>query len=147
MRLVYSPHFLLQDILLLLGHCTSSHIASSISFVWPQGHIICASSSSSRLLVYLFVLSGRSRSPARNRSPGHEFTFSFQSFFLEGVTVIGHRGAGCTHVMHGRSRMTIGPRIPMHYAGTEHAGISPTRQTLLARSAGRRQAFGESHEG
>ena len=39
--------------------------------------------------------------------------------------------------------------IPSHpyYAGTEHVGFSPTRQTLLAPSAKRREVFGESHEG
>ena len=37
--------------------------------------------------------------------------------------------------------------IPSHpyYAGTEHVGFSPTRQTLLAPSANRRgELFGES---
>ena len=34
-----------------------------------------------------------------------------------------------------------------YYAGTEHVGFSPTRQTLLAPSAKRREVFGESHEG
>ena len=34
-----------------------------------------------------------------------------------------------------------------YYAGTEHIGLSPTRQTLLAPSAKRREEFGESHEG
>ena len=32
-------------------------------------------------------------------------------------------------------------------AGTEHAGVSPTRQTLLSPSAKRREVFGEAHEG
>ena len=31
-----------------------------------------------------------------------------------------------------------------HYAGTEHVGFSPTRQTLLAPSAKRREVFGMS---
>ena len=50
--------------------------------------------------------------------------------------------------MHGRSRMTIWYR-PSHpyYAGTDHAGFSPTRQTLLAPSAKHGEVFGESHEG
>ena len=48
--------------------------------------------------------------------------------------------------MHGRSRMTIDPRIPTN-TGTEHVGFSPTRQTSLAPSARRREVFGESHEG
>ena len=34
-----------------------------------------------------------------------------------------------------------------YYAGTEHVGFSPTKQTLLAPSAKRRVVFGESHEG
>ena len=49
-------------------------------------------------------------------------------------------------LMHGRSRttMTIDPRIR---DGTEHVGFSPTRQTLLAQSAKRREVSGESREG
>ena len=35
----------------------------------------------------------------------------------------------------------------LYNAGTEHVGYSPTRQTLLAPSAKRREMFGESHEG
>ena len=35
----------------------------------------------------------------------------------------------------------------LYYAGTEHVGCSPTRQTLLVPSAKRREVFGESHEG
>ena len=35
----------------------------------------------------------------------------------------------------------------LYYAGTEHAGISATRQTLLAPSAKRHEVFSESHEG
>ena len=42
-----------------------------LSIVVPHGHI-CVATSSSRLLEYLFLLSGRSRSPTRNRS----FAFS-----------------------------------------------------------------------
>ena len=34
-----------------------------------------------------------------------------------------------------------------YYAGTEHVGFSPTRQTLLAPSAKRREMFGESPKG
>ena len=50
--------------------------------------------------------------------------------------------------MHGRSRMAIAfrPKHPYN-EGTEHAGFSTTRQTLLAPSAKRREMFGESHEG
>ena len=36
-----------------------------------------------------------------------------------------------SHVMHGRSRMTIDPRTSEN-AGTEHVLCSPTRQTLVA---------------
>ena len=38
---------------------------------------------------------------------------------------------------------------PSHpgYAGTEHVGFSPTRQTLLAPRAKRLEVFGESHAG
>ena len=39
------------------------------------------------------------------------------------------------------------PSHPYSGAGTEHVGFSPTRQTLLASSAKRREVFGESHEG
>ena len=49
--------------------------------------------------------------------------------------------------MHGRSRMTVDPRIPTN-TGAEHVGFSPTRQTLLvAPSAKRRDVSVESHEG
>ena len=52
---------------------------------------------------------------------------------------------GGTHFVHGRSRMA--PRSShLYYAGAEHVGFSPTRQTLLAPSAKRREVFGESHE-
>ena len=49
---------------------------------------------------------------------------------------------------YGRSGMTIAIR-PLHpyNAGTNHVGFSPTRHTLLAPSARRREVFGESHEG
>ena len=53
-------------------------------------------------------------------------------------------GGGVLIIMHGRSRMTIDPRI--YYAGTEHVGFSPTRQKLLTRSAKRREVLGELHE-
>ena len=50
--------------------------------------------------------------------------------------------------IHGRSGMTVAIR-PLHpyNAGTEHVGFSPTRQTLLAPSAKRREVFSGSHEG
>ena len=53
-------------------------------------------------------------------------------------------GRGGTQFVHGRSRMIVAIR-PSHpcYAGTEHAGYSPTRRTLLAPIAKRREVFGE----
>ena len=46
----------------------------------------------------------------------------------------GGRGGGRgyhTQFVHGRgSRMTMDPRIPTIYAGTEHVGFSPTRQDI-----------------
>ena len=47
-----------------------------------------------------------------------------------------------------RSLQTIAirPSRP-YYAGTEHVGFSPTRQTSRAPSTKRREVFGESHEG
>lgn len=57
----------------------------------------------------------------------------------------GGGGGGGSHFIHSRSRMTIHPHP---YNGrTEHVEFSPTRQTLRARSAKRREEFGESHEG
>ena len=47
--------------------------------------------------------------------------------------------------MHGRSRMTIDPRVPT-LPRTEHVGFSPTRQALLAPTAKLRDVFGEPHE-
>ena len=49
------------------------------------------------------------------------------------------------NIINGRSRMTIDPRIP-NDARTEHVVFSPTRKTLLAPSAKRREVSGESHE-
>ena len=60
------------------------------------------------------------------------------------------RGGGGTHVMHGRSRMTIDPpRIPTYF-GTDHVGFSPTRETSRActkQREAKREAVGESHGG
>ena len=56
------------------------------------------------------------------------------------------RGGG-TQFVHGRVRMTIDRPSHPCYAGTEHIGFSPTRQTLLAPREKRREVFGESHEG
>ena len=56
------------------------------------------------------------------------------------------RGGGVLVIVHGRSRMTIGPRIPTN-TWTEHVGFSPTRQALLEPSANRRELLGGSHEG
>ena len=49
--------------------------------------------------------------------------------------------------MHSRSLKTIDDKpSPPHNAGTEHVGLSPTRQTSRAPSA-KREVFGASHEG
>ena len=48
--------------------------------------------------------------------------------------------------MHGRSRYGHRPSHPYN-AGTEYVGFLPTKQTLLAPSAKRRDVFGDSHEG
>ena len=45
--------------------------------------------------------------------------------------------------------LTIDPRIPAYNAGTEHAGLSPTRRTPLAfatKREAKRDVFGESRE-
>ena len=47
-------------------------------------------------------------------------------------------------VMHGRSLSDHGPSHPYN-TGTELVVFSPTRQTLLAPSAKRREVCGESH--
>ena len=54
----------------------------------------------------------------------------------------GGEGEGVgSFVTRGRSRMTLDPRSHPYNAGTEHVGVSPTRQTfdLLAPSAKRRE--------
>ena len=54
----------------------------------------------------------------------------------------GERG-GCTHFMHSRGRMTIGPRILM-----EHVGFSPTAGRHRVHRARRAvRVFDESREG
>ena len=55
-------------------------------------------------------------------------------------------GRGVLDIMHGRSRMTIDPRIFTINSGTECVEVSPTRHRLLAPSARRRKVFSESHE-
>ena len=58
------------------------------------------------------------------------------------------QGGGVLIIMHGRSRNSYDHRPSHPYnAGTEHVGFSSTRQTWLARSAKRREVFGESHGG
>ena len=59
----------------------------------------------------------------------------------------GGGGGGVLIIMYGRSRMTLYPGIPIHKAGTEHVGFSPTRHTLLEQSAKRREVFGDTYEG
>ena len=64
-----------------------------------------------------------------------------------GVGTGGGSARGCTHLIHGRSRMTIDPRIPT-MAGAEHVGFPPTRRSLFAPSAKKLcEVLGESHEG
>ena len=65
----------------------------------------------------------------------------------------GERGGGgvldrrdVLDLMHGRSRMTIEPRIPT-MPGRGMSGFHRPRQTLLAPSEWRREVEGESHEG
>ena len=48
--------------------------------------------------------------------------------------------------MHGRSRITIDPRIPT-MPGRSRSGFHQPGKTLLAPSAKRREVVGESHEG
>ena len=66
--LVFFPHLPIQHIPFLLVHFTFSLDTASI-LALPQGHVCASSPSSSRLLVYLFLLSGRS-------SPLHEIAVS-----------------------------------------------------------------------
>ena len=44
--------------------------------------------------------------------------------------------------MHGRNPEGHGPSHP-YYAGTEHVGVSPPRQTLPVPTAKHREVFGE----
>ena len=55
-------------------------------------------------------------------------------------------GRGVLITIHGRSRMTMDPRIPT-MPGTEHVGLSPTRQTSLAPSAKRREVSASRMKG
>ena len=52
---------------LYISHSPTSRMWVLLSTFFQQGHIRPSPSSSSRLLVYLSLLSGRSRPPARNR--------------------------------------------------------------------------------
>ena len=58
---------------------------------------------------------------------------------------VGWGGGGCTQFVHGRRRTTIDRRIPT-MPGRSTSGFLPTRQTLLAPRAERREVFGESQE-
>ena len=53
---------------------------------------------------------------------------------------------GCTYVMHGRSGMTMGTRIPA-VPGWSTSAFPPAMQTLFVPSAKRREVLGESDEG
>ena len=57
--------------------------------------------------------------------------------------IAGRVRGGVLIIMHGRSRMTIDPRIPT-MPGQSTLGFQPP---LLAPGAKRREVFGESHEG
>ena len=54
-------------------------------------------------------------------------------------------GGGCARYVHGRSRMTIDPRI-LTMPGRSTSGL-PTTQALLAPSAKRREVFGSRMKG
>ena len=57
-------------------------------------------------------------------------------------------GAGCTQFVHGRSRMTIDPRIPtLPERSTPGFHHTDRHETLPTPSAMRREVLGESHEG
>ena len=56
-------------------------------------------------------------------------------------------GGGCTQFVHGRSRMTIDPRIPTMPGRRTSGFYQPDKHCLLAPSAKRREVFGESHAG
>ena len=64
---------------------------------------------------------------------------------------IDHASLSGIAVAHGRSRMTIRPRIPICKAGTEStSGFSPTRRTFACTKAfceAKRKVFGESRQG
>ena len=55
-------------------------------------------------------------------------------------------GGRCTHVMHGRSRVTINPGIPT-LPGRIRSGCHRPGRHWLAPSAKRREVLDESHEG
>ena len=57
------------------------------------------------------------------------------------------RGGGHTHVIHGRSRMTIDPRIPTMPGRNTSGFPSPERHCMHAPSVKRREVPGESYEG
>ena len=59
---------------------------------------------------------------------------------------LGGGGGGGTYIMHGGSLKSTNPQIRL-MTGWSTSGKTPTRQTLLARSAKRRVVFGESHKG
>ena len=63
------------------------------------------------------------------------------------IGVRGGRGRG-THVMHGRSRVSMRSKPSYSYvARTEHVGFAPTRQALLASSAKRTMRGGQGCQG
>ena len=58
----------------------------------------------------------------------------------------GREGGGGTQCVHGRSRMTIDPRIPT-MPGRSTSGFHQPGRHCLHSSAKRREVFDESHEG
>ena len=79
------------------------------------------------------------------RAESRELTTAVVALFRDG----GGRAHVSCHAMHGGSH--IWPyahrRSHPYNAGTEHVGFSPTRQTLLAPSAKRREVEGGEREG
>ena len=58
----------------------------------------------------------------------------------------GGGGIGCAQFVHGRSRMTIDPRIPTMPGRSTPGFHQPGIHCLHQPSAKRREVFGESHE-
>ena len=59
---------------------------------------------------------------------------------------LGLGGGVCTQFVHGRSRMTVDPRIPT-MPGQSTSGFHHPGRRCLYQARKRREVFGESHEG